>query len=109
MSRCDVTPVVWPNKAVAVVQHHAVQIFILCVEPHLNVTSEVRVALWPVGLLQLVTQQAGHTLHLHLLLSDEDLYITFPIAWHFSCPSFSLLFLAEHAAEATAADAMYRV
>ena len=82
MSRCDVTPVVWPNKAVAVVQHHAIQIFILCVEPHLNVTSEVRVALWPVGLLQLVTQQAGHTLHLHLLLSDEDLYSTFPIAWH---------------------------
>jgi len=64
-----------------VVQHHAIQIFVLCVEPHLDVTSEVRVALWSVGLLQLVTQQAGHTLHLHLLLSDKDLHSTFSIAF----------------------------
>ena len=91
------------------VQHHAIQVFVLCVEPHLNVTSEVRVALWSVGLLQLITQQAGHTLHLHLLLSDEDLHSTFPISWHFLCPSFCLLIFAAHAAEATAADAMYRV
>lgn len=86
MESCDVTPVVWPNKAVAVVQHHAIQIFILCIESHFNVTSEVRVALWSVGLLQLVTQQAGHTLHLHLLLPDEDLHGTFSIA--FLMPEF---------------------
>ena len=86
MESCDVTPVVRPNKAVAVVQHHAIQVFVLCVEPHLDVTSEVRVALWSVGLLQLVTQQAGHTLHLHLLLSDEDLHSTFSIA--FLMPEF---------------------
>jgi len=92
-----------------VVQHHAIQVFVLCVEPHLDVTSEVRVALWSVGLLQLVTQQAGHTLHLHLLLSDEDLHSIFPIAWLFLCESFCLLTFAAHAAEATAADAMYRV
>ena len=44
-------PVVWPNEAVAMVQHHAIQIFVLCIEPHLDVTSEVGVAVWSVGLL----------------------------------------------------------
>ena len=70
---CDTPPVVWPDEAIAVIQHHAIQVLILCVETHLNVTSELRVALGPIRLLDLVTQQTSHALHLHLLLPDEDL------------------------------------
>lgn len=66
-------PVIGPNEAVPVVQHHAIQVLVLSVEAHLNVTSEFWVALWPVGLLDLVTQQACHAFHLDLLLPDENL------------------------------------
>ena len=66
-------PVIGPNEAVPVVQHHAIQVLVFSVEAHLNVTSEFWVALWPVGLLDLVTQQACHAFHLDLLLPDENL------------------------------------
>ena len=55
------------------VKHHAVQVLVLSVEAHLNVTSELWVVPRPVCFLDLVTQQAGHALHLHLLLSDKNL------------------------------------
>ena len=67
------TPVVWPDEPVPVVQHHAIQILILCVEAHLNVASEVWVALRSVSLLNLVSQQAGHAFDFDLLLTYEDL------------------------------------
>ena len=61
-----------PDQSVSVVQHHAVQVLILSVKAHLNVASEICVH-GPVRLLNLVPQQAGHALHLDLLLPDEDL------------------------------------
>lgn len=64
---------VGPDEPIPMVQHHAIQVLIFSVEPHLDVTSELWVVLRPVGLLNLVPQQASHALHLDLLLPDEDL------------------------------------
>lgn len=62
-----------PDKPIPVIQHHAVQVLVLSVEAHLNVTLEVWAVLGPVRLLDLVAQQAGHALDLHFLLPDENL------------------------------------
>ena len=62
-----------PDKPIPVIQHHAVQVLILSVEAHLNVTLEVWAVLGPVRLLDLIAQQAGHALNLHLPLPDENL------------------------------------
>lgn len=66
-------PMVRPDEAIPVVQHHAIQVFVLSIEAHLNVTLAVWAVLGPVCLLDLLTKQAGHALHLDLLLPDEDL------------------------------------
>ncbi len=67
------SPVIRANEAIPVIQHHAIQVLILSVEAHLNVASELRVALWAVGFLYLVPQQTGHAFHLDLLFPDKDL------------------------------------